>query len=91
MSVSMVKPAINPPNPPNLSRLCNGASMAQWAYATRWAKHAIGPQAKAQEAQDKAQDLWPIHTLDKIRAATIVLQKETDGLLDSIPNPCKES
>jgi len=33
--------------------------MAQWAYAMRWAKHAIGPQAKAQEAR-------PTHKPDEI-------------------------
>ena len=72
---------MNAPNPP-----CpwNGASTAQSACATRCAKYAIGPQAKAQEAQDKAQDLWPIHTLDEIRADIIALEKETDGFLDEI-------
>jgi len=72
---------MNTPNPP-----CpwNGASTAQSACTTRWAKHAIGPQVRAQEAQHEAQDPRPIHTLDEIRADAVVLEKETSGLLDEI-------
>jgi len=72
---------MNAPNPP-----CpwNGASTAQSACATRWAKHAIGPQVRAQEAQDEAQDPRPIHTLDEIRADIIALEEERDVLLDEI-------
>jgi hypothetical protein len=58
--------------------------MAQWAYATRWAKHAVSSQVGAQEAQHEAQDLWPIYTLDEIRADAVVLEKETSELLDEI-------
>ena len=65
---------MNAPNPP-----CpwSGASTAQSACATRWAKHAIGPQVKAQE-------LRPIHTLDEIRADIIALEEERGVLLDEI-------
>jgi hypothetical protein len=58
--------------------------MAQWAYAARWTEHTVASQLEAQEAQAEAQDLWLIHTLDEIRADIIALEKETDGLLDSI-------
>ena len=65
---------MNAPNPP-----CpwSGASTAQSACATRWAKHAIGPQVKAQ-------DLWPIHTLNEIRTDIVALEKERGVLLDEI-------
>lgn len=58
--------------------------MAQWAYATRWAKHAVSSQVGAQEAQHEAQDLWPIYTLDEIRADIIALEEERGVLLDEI-------
>lgn len=55
--------------------------MVQWAGATQWAKHAIGPQVKAQEAQDKAQELRPIHTPQEVQADIVVLEKEMGELL----------
>jgi len=74
MSESATKPFVKPSNPP-----CpwNGASILRLFHVAPRPKCAIALQVDVQEAR-------PAHTLDKIHADIIALEKETDGLLDEI-------
>jgi len=77
----MVKPFMNRSNP---SYDWNCTSTMCSSYATLGSNLAVALQVEAQGAQDEVQDLWPIYTLDEIRADAVVLEKETSGLLDEI-------
>ena len=70
----MVKPFMNRSNP---SYGWNCTSTMCSSYATLGSNLAVALQVEAQ-------DLWPIYTLDEIRADAVVLEKETSGLLDEI-------
>ena len=68
----MVKPFMNRSNP---SYGWNCTSTMCSSYATLGSNLAVALQVEAQDPR-------PIHTLDKIRADIVALEKETDGLLD---------
>jgi hypothetical protein len=81
MRTPMVKPFMNRSNP---SYGWNCTSTMCSSYATLGSNLAVALQVEAQGAQDEAQDPRSIHTLDEIRADTIVLGEERGVLLDEI-------